>query len=283
MDEKMKNIQICPKCRVLYEKCESCVKCGTKLVPKDSFQEEGEPKGANILKEKELLKAQIPQKQQEEPQVLSSLQEEFKNAFVDEVKREPHQPLKPLRPAKRLSEYRIGTVYRCDPRSKLLSPVPLVLAVIVILIGVVAYLSTKRSDLSASTSEKAIVLAPVVSSVPSNSSSQGEELEIEKIKMLLENIRQANLQKNMEFFMSCYALDFKDREGKRLSTLNNWKKVDYLDLSYSLKNQTVSGDTADIEVEWLIKTSVQENRIVVDASLKKEDGNWRIKETKTAN
>jgi hypothetical protein len=41
-------------------------------------------------------------------------------------------------------------------------------------------------------------------------------------------------------------------------------------------------------VEWWIKTSrdkdapPQEDRTVINASLKKEEGNWRIKETRTA-
>ena len=57
--------------------------------------------------------------------------------------------------------------------------------------------------------------APVSTSAVSSSAdpaSQGEEQEIERIKALLENIRTANLQKNIDLFMSCYALDFKDRE-----------------------------------------------------------------------
>ena len=76
-------------------------------------------------------------------------------------------------------------------------------------------------------------------------------------------------------------------KSKKRSTLENWKNFNYLDLSYNVKNQILSGDTADIEVEWRIKISQdkdgqpQENRMVIDASLKKEDGTWRIKETRT--
>jgi ketosteroid isomerase-like protein len=113
-----------------------------------------------------------------------------------------------------------------------------------------------------------------------------EALEVEKIKSLLENIRQANLQKDIDLFISCYASDFKDREGKKKATLDNWKKYDYLDLSYDLKNPLISGDTAKAKVEWLIKTSSkaggqpQEIKTTVDVTLKKEEGGWKIKEVK---
>jgi ketosteroid isomerase-like protein len=113
-----------------------------------------------------------------------------------------------------------------------------------------------------------------------------EALEVEKIKTLLENIRQANLQKDIDLFISCYASDFKDREGKKKATLDNWKKFDYLDLSYDLKNPLISGDTAKAKVEWLIKTASkaggqsQEIKTTMEVTLIKEEGGWRIKEVK---
>ena len=110
--------------------------------------------------------------------------------------------------------------------------------------------------------------------------------EIENIKALLENIRQANLQKNIDLVISCYATDFKDREGKKKTTLTYWKKFDYLDLSYDLKNPSISADTAKARVEWLIKISPktggqpQESKTILDVTFKKEEGDWKIKEVK---
>ncbi len=283
-----KNKKMCPRCKVIYEKEEYCVKCKSKLVPKESLQQKVEGKADDILEEKEPLPVHATPIKQEEANSLSLERDTFKINFASDIRKEPSPSLELPPPAKKLPEDRISVFYHWGRRNKILSPVPLALAGIVILIAVVAYLSTRQSELSASTSDEPIVPALVVSSVPATPPSQGEKQEIQKIKALLENIRQANLQENIELFMSCYALDFKDREGKRLSTLENWKAVDYLDLSYRVKNQTVSGDTANIEIEWLIKTcrdkdsQPQENRIPIDASLKKEDGSWRIKETKTA-
>jgi hypothetical protein len=112
--------------------------------------------------------------------------------------------------------------------------------------------------------------------------------EIEKIKSLLEDIKQANLRKDIHLFMSCYSLDFKDRNGKKLATIESWKAFDYLDLSYDLKRQTISEDTADIRVEWVIDISEkiggapQKSKAILDVLLTREEGQWKIKEIKSA-
>jgi ketosteroid isomerase-like protein len=124
-----------------------------------------------------------------------------------------------------------------------------------------------------------------ISSSPSNA-MVADTLEIEKIKGMLENIRQANLRKNIDLFLSCYSTDFKDREVKKKATLDNWKKFDYLDLSYDLRNPSISGDTAKAKVEWLIRIfpttggKPQESKTTLDVLLKKEEGGWKIKEVK---
>lgn len=112
--------------------------------------------------------------------------------------------------------------------------------------------------------------------------------EIEKIKSLLEDIKQANLRKDIHLFMSCYSFDFKDRDGKRLATLESWKAFDYLDLSYHLKKGTISEEAADIRVEWVIDISEktggppQKSKAVLDVLLTREEGTWKIREIKSA-
>jgi ketosteroid isomerase-like protein len=55
-----------------------------------------------------------------------------------------------------------------------------------------------------------------------------------------------------------------------------------------LKRQTVTGDSADVRLEWLAKTSqkssgkMQDGRTVLDVTLKREDGHWKIAEIKPA-
>jgi ketosteroid isomerase-like protein len=113
-----------------------------------------------------------------------------------------------------------------------------------------------------------------------------ENPEIRNIENLLENIRQANLKKDIDLFLSCYASNFKDREGKKRATLSFWTKFDYLDLSYDLKNSSISGDTAKVKVEWVIRISSstsgqqQKSKSNLDVKLKKEEGKWKIEEVK---
>jgi len=128
-------------------------------------------------------------------------------------------------------------------------------------------------------------------SPPSSTSSDAlvlDTLEMAKIKDLLENIRWANLQKDIDLFLSCYATDFKDRDGKKKATLSFWKKFDYLEISYDLKRTSITGDTARIKIEWVMKISSkaggnpQESKALFDALLKKEEGIWKIQEVKQA-
>ena len=118
--------------------------------------------------------------------------------------------------------------------------------------------------------------------LPEDPSPPSKDQGPEKIASLFENIRQANLDKNIDLFMSCFSHDFKGMEGKRRDTLKMWENYSYLDLSYDLKNQTVTGDSADVRLEWLAKTSqkssgkTQDRKTVLDVTLKREDGHWKI-------
>jgi hypothetical protein len=133
---------------------------------------------------------------------------------------------------------------------------------------------------------KKIVALPSVPPSPNSASAAMKDQEVGKISSLFENIRQANLQKNIDLFMSCFSRDFNGTEGKRLDTLNIWENYDYLDLSYDLKNQTVTGDAANVRLEWFVRTSrkmggqLLKGKTVLDVTLKREGGNWRIIEIK---
>ena len=113
-----------------------------------------------------------------------------------------------------------------------------------------------------------------------------ENSDSEGIKSLLENIRKANLEKDIDLFMSCYASDFKDREEKRKTTLKFWRDFSYDELSYDIKKLSITGKMATAKVEWLIKYSskssnrYEENKMILDATFNKEGEEWKIKETK---
>jgi hypothetical protein len=110
--------------------------------------------------------------------------------------------------------------------------------------------------------------------------------EAEKIESVFENIRRANLQKNIDLFMSCFSRDFNGPERKRKDTLKMWEMFNYHDLSYDLKKHVISGNTADVRLEWVVRTSERaggkphNGRTVLDVTLKREEGAWKIKEIK---
>jgi len=125
-------------------------------------------------------------------------------------------------------------------------------------------------------------------SSPSDPDSTVESQESKKIGFLFEDIRQANLQKDIDLFMSCFSRDFGDKEGKRRDTLKMWKTFNYQDLSYELKKLTFSGDTANVKLEWVVTASEKlsekphNGTILLDVSLRREDGCWKITRIKPA-
>jgi ketosteroid isomerase-like protein len=145
---------------------------------------------------------------------------------------------------------------------------------------------SKNTEGSSSIAKEA---APAPSSLSEPSKTPpAETQEAGSIKTLLENVRQSNLKKDIDLFVSCYASDFENMEGRKRATLAYWEKFNYLDLSYDIRNLSISVETAKAKVEWLIKTSLkgggqyQENKSVLDVAFKKEEGKWKIKEVKPA-
>ncbi len=113
--------------------------------------------------------------------------------------------------------------------------------------------------------------------------SPPEAREDETIKSLFETIRRANLEKNIDLFMSCYASDFNGRNKKKVATLETWDHFDYRSLSYDLKTLALTAHTALVRVKWRINISPKRGgpsekaTTVLDVSLKKEAGHWKIK------
>jgi hypothetical protein len=158
------------------------------------------------------------------------------------------------------------------------------LSVIIILIGAGGYFLLQGHPHQASSSSLKETLIPLTPPRPAQLSAEAQE--VEKIGSLFENIRKANLQKNIDLFMSCFSRDFKGRDGKQMDALKMWENFNYLDLTYELKKKSISGDTSHIRLEWLVKTSqkgsgkIQEGKTLLDVTLNREDGLWKIKEIK---
>jgi ketosteroid isomerase-like protein len=159
---------------------------------------------------------------------------------------------------------------------------------IIILLSAGGYLFWQGRSPSSGPISKEIITSPSNPSPTQRVHAAIEDNEIDKIRSLFEDIKQANLQKNIDLFMSCFSHDFNGMEEKRRDTLKMWDNFEYLTLSYDLKKQTIFGDNASVRLEWLVKTSQkmggqhQDGKTVLEVTLKKEDGRWKIKEARSA-
>jgi hypothetical protein len=319
MEKKKKNPLICPKCNLLHETGDVCVRCNVKLSGPEGSQAPLETKVPESPEKKEVPPP--PKKHREEsmpelvcpsckkPYEAGTFCKQCGRSFITPVPSPEKEDLSlpfASESLDELSEYSEGNpslmtnsdhhthiIHSMLGKAKTLRRLPIAVGTVILILAVGLYLlllQPSSGTLPAQESPMAAVPAPdplsgaappVTPSAPSP-----KEDEIEKIRTLLENIRQANLQENIERFMSCYALDFEDREGKKRSTLDSWKESAYVDLSYTFTTRKVSSETADIQVEWSVRMSQgqgnppREGRIVLDALLKKEDGGWKIKEIK---
>ena len=180
-----------------------------------------------------------------------------------------------------------GTAVSPGLTGDLLRPSTLMTASVIVLLMVAGgYFLWPHHSQSSGPVSKEIVIPPPIPLSPDSPPPAMKDQEVEKISSLFENIRQANLQENIDLFMSCFSRDFNGTEGKRRDTLKMWENYSYLDLSYDLKKQTVTGDSANVRLEWLARTfqkpsgKVQDGRTVLDVALKREDGHWKIIEIK---
>jgi ketosteroid isomerase-like protein len=307
-EKKTETRLICPKCKLLYERRKTCIRCGAPLVKQSDLQELEEQKSAEAPEtKKEEPKKEEPRKEplQVQPprrQPVETPREKPKPSHADEIEKEPP----PLQPSERPSPKKLP-----EDMEKMMTPPakgikdffrgPLGVVSIVILIAAALYffwsqysyftkkpsqpspVSSEQATGSSGTPTPADHAAPVAEP-EEKVLSPSETWEVEKIKELLEKIRRANFRKDIDLLMSCYSTDFKDRERREKDTLKSWENFTYLGLSYDLKNHTISDDTAKIRVEWSMKISPrfggqsQESKTLLDVVLKKEDNDWKIKE-----
>ena len=235
------------------------------------------------------------QKRLEEFQSLHKLNAITKADFVrerKELRREIRSREKSLKKHRQilslLPEKMRGNIASAESTGNFVRPTTAIAAILIVILVIAgAYLVWPRPSPNSAPISKEMAVRPSPPPSPPKPNTATEESEAEKIRSLFENIKQANLKKNIDLFMSCYSRDFNDREGKRLDALETWGFFNYLDLSYHLKKQTISGDTAHVTLEWLIRIvkktggKQEERKTLLDATLKKEDGHWKIKEIKT--
>ncbi len=287
-----KGLYVCPKCKLLFESGSSCKRCGTRLILQSPAHGGRDPEPPRSP-----AKPQRSEERHELPPRKAHLPLQGLHAEATAIDRHAEQEPAVQRPRSReMASPSICTLPAADtdpevkdlpPRAiqrlvnprDLISSRWLILAAVAVILAVIGYVPLRQGILNkpAPPPPASTVAAPLPSPSP-------VALETERIKALLEDVRQANLKEDITLFMSCYSAHYKDKDRKRRDTLQTWKETDYEDLSYVLKNQRVEGDVAEIEVEWSIRvspksgTQPQENQVILGASLEKEGGKWRIKE-----
>jgi rRNA maturation endonuclease Nob1/ketosteroid isomerase-like protein len=340
---------ICPTCGIIYERGDSCVRCGSNLVPQVPSREKEKPKSSDPEAipsssppeiSEEISKMDLDQdltlaskepslpspKEQdlgvsqpvERKKIATTLEELFQDESpeqqpakkaADHVEKRGSSAKKPKRDYRRLlleasgmavmalaGGYLLWSVFSPStskpteskglPSKETASQIlPASSSASNPTATVTESGGLKSGEKSSALSKEASPPSPL--SPPDDSKTPSAEIrEIRSIKALLEHVRQANLQKDIDLFVSCYASDFRNLDARKRATLAYWEKFNYVDLSYDLKDPSISAETAKARVEWVIKTSSksgghpQENKSVLDVVFKKEEGGWRIKEVK---
>jgi hypothetical protein len=109
--------------------------------------------------------------------------------------------------------------------------------------------------------------------------------EWEAVTAILEQVRDAQLQKNIGQFLEAYSPTFPNLDKKKESILKTWEKYDYLDMRFSIENiQNPKANTIIAKVVWDITLedvdSKKKSTLVRDyvVQFSHASGKWLIQE-----
>jgi zinc-ribbon domain len=305
---------ICPKCHLLYEKLTTCIRCGAPLVTQAALKQMQEsPPPPAPESEKPEAKGVPPSEAKKEPSAIPSPQKppveprrgEPKQPYAEDMMQEPSfMEAAEKGPAKELAEDKKKKPFKLEKQKmsffySLHGILSIILLLMVALYFLINYFFTGERVSPQTPSSKKTIESPgkessTISEEPSPavpSSALPVVLlpqEIQKLLDLLEDIRQANLKKNISLLMSCYASDYEGLEERRRTALQSWEKYNYLDLDYVLKVDSVSINTAKARVEWKIRSipikggQLEEGKSTLNVMFQKEKNKWKIKEVTPA-
>jgi hypothetical protein len=122
-------------------------------------------------------------------------------------------------------------------------------------------------------------------SPPQTSRESKTMLEGEKVREILEQIRQAQLTKDINLFLKAYAPSFPNLNQKKGSVLKTWQQYDYLDLRFQVENiHQKDAHTIVARVTWditLREVRSRKKRTVVKnftVHFSNSSGKWLLQE-----
>jgi hypothetical protein len=299
---------VCPKCHILYEKLTSCIRCGAPLVTQAALKQiqESPPPPAPESKKPESKPSPPPEVKKEPSPVppakkppVESRREEPKQPYAADTMQEPSSMEADEKVPEKEKPFKLEKREKKSFFSSLHGILSIILLLMVALYFLISYVFTgERAGPQPPGSKKTIESPAKESSTISKEASQAVPSsalpvvllpqEIQKLLDLLEDIRQANLKKDLELLLSCYASDYKDLEERRRTALQSWSKYNYIDLDYVLKVESVSIDSAKARVEWKIRSipmaggQTEEGKSVLNVVFQKERNRWKIQNVSPA-
>ncbi len=118
--------------------------------------------------------------------------------------------------------------------------------------------------------------------VPSPSPGVGQPIQTQLIQ-ILDQIRQAQLNKDINLFMSSFSPDFPDIPEKRQKVLKIWQAYDYVDMKFEITDlQKLDNNTASANICWQFEVKDKNNEIkqinkTYNISFSQEGGKWLVR------
>jgi hypothetical protein len=104
-----------------------------------------------------------------------------------------------------------------------------------------------------------------------------------QLMQILNQIRAAQLNKDINLFMSSFSPNFPDIDDKRQKVLKIWQVYDYLDMKYEIKDmQKLDNNTTSANISWQFEVRDKNSGIkqiikTYKVSFSKEGGRWLIR------
>ena len=127
-------------------------------------------------------------------------------------------------------------------------------------------------------------VSPSSTGVVSKVADVGKEMITEKdIVNLLQDIKEANLRKDLRLWESRYSKQYLELPGKKASVVEQWKNFDYQSLDYKVDGITLGPDTARANILWHMELSSRKSKAKkslsqnLSAVFLMEDGKLKIR------